>query len=1379
MTDVFSPSAAPAAAAPPGRETPRFLHQFFEKQASARPDQIAIVTPGRIITYKTVEESANRLARYLRARGVGPGCLVGLLLPRSTNVYVGILAILKAGAGYVPLDPDYPKERVSYILNDCKAIFLVTVAELVGKAEFPGSVVLLDAQADDLAKLSADRLTPEETGVSPTDIAYIIYTSGSTGKPKGVEIEHQSVCNLVQVELGLYAVRADDRIFQGFSIAFDASVEEVWMAFAPGATLVIGTSEMMHAGPALSEILTENRITFFSTVPTLLSMLDEDIPTLRILILGGEACPPDLVQRWAKPTRRMFNTYGPTEATVICTSWECVPGKPVTIGPPLPTYTIYLLDENMQRVPPGTPGELYIGGVGVARGYVGRPDLTAERFIANPFSNLGAPPRLYRTGDMGRWTTDGEIEYLGRADTQVKIRGFRVELSEIEAVLLECPLVQAAVVAVHTDPGGMQQLIGYVIIRDGKELEEEAIRSVLRARLPYYMVPTILEPLANFPTLPSGKVDRRSLPAPRPRVAPMSDDPNRQGPRTDLEKQIAEVWEGLFAPRKISIKDDFFLDLGGHSLLAARMTSQLRKNSGLGELAVLDVYKHSTIASLAAHVEKRRQAAAAKAQDPTSPSPDDAGPSQFHPISPRTHRLCGLAQLPALYVILASVSLQLLVPYLTYTLMVAARRPIPETLLVSLASAMASYPLMLLVSIIVKWVVIGRFQPGFYPLWGTYYYRWWLVKSILAVVPKRFLAGTPLLNIYYRLLGADIGKSVYLGTDEALAFDLLHIGDGAHIGPETSITGCVVEDGLLKIGHIDIGKNCFVGARCVLRPGAIMSEGSSLEDLSLLRSENRIRAGKRRYGSPAVPLSDNQAPVRSRDSFQASATRRMLFGLFAGLGVFAFPAIILAAIVPGMLFLEALARSLRGNWYFAFIPLVAIWFVLLFLGEIALLKWLLLGRVKPGRYPLYGWFHLRKWFIDHLLDLVLDVLLPIHASLYQTPWFRLLGAKIGRHAELSTAVHFSPDLMTVGEGSFVADSVSFGSARVDGGYLTIAETRIGNKTFIGNSSLLPGGANVGDDCLIGVLSTTPLEVEEAARSGVTWIGSPAFVLPRRQQSTEFAQEQTFKPTTKLRTQRALIEAIRILLPLSCVIALTCILMNVLVSLHRVAPLAVVLLVAPLVFAACGVAACLFAIAVKWLVIGRYKPREAPLWSPFVWATELASNICEWLGDIYLVRYLLGTPHVCWFFRLLGARIGRRVYMDTTEMTEYDLVEIGDEVALNDTCTLQTHLFEDRVMKLSYVRIGNRCTIGAGATVLYDTYMADGSSLEELSLLMKGEVLPAGTAWTGIPAIPATKSAEDEVYSTLVRAQPEGLRTVAASGETMSRVRQQKGEAHAR
>src|ERR1051325_8125893 len=400
------------------------LHQLFEAQTDARPDHVAIECGDVRLTYRELDRSANRLAQHLRKFRVGRGSCVALLLERSADVFVALLAVMKAGAAYVPLDPDCPPERVKYILCDCKVRAVLTTTALATRCgKTPARVIRLDRDRKTIARCSAARLVSAKGGARPNDLCYVIYTSGSTGRPKGVQVEHRSVCNFVRGEGRLFGVRPSDRVYQGLSIAFDASVEEVWLAFFAGATLVVATPEIARSGPDLARHLTAARITVVSTVPTPFSMLEEDVPTLRLLIFGGEACPPDLVRRWAKPGRRIINTYGPTEATVTATSAELDPNKPVTLGRPLPNYFAYVLDDSLQPLPPGEPGELHIGGIGLARGYVGRPDLTREKFLANPFAKNGEAPRIYKTGDRVRWTADGELEFLGRVDSQVKLRG--------------------------------------------------------------------------------------------------------------------------------------------------------------------------------------------------------------------------------------------------------------------------------------------------------------------------------------------------------------------------------------------------------------------------------------------------------------------------------------------------------------------------------------------------------------------------------------------------------------------------------------------------------------------------------------------------------------------------------------------------------------------------------------------------------------------------------------------------------------------------------------------------------------------------------------------------------------------------------------------
>jgi non-ribosomal peptide synthetase-like protein len=1314
------------------------LHEIFEAQADARPENVAVVFGREETTYASLESRANRLARHLRSRGVGRGSVVAMLLRRSVNAYAAILGILKSGAAYVPIDPEYPADRVAYILGDSGAEALVTTADLARRhAEFGGAVVSVDADRDAIAAQMPTRLAREESRVSSRDLCYIIYTSGSTGRPKGVMIEHHNAWRLVQAEGQIYAARSDDRVYQGASLAFDLSVEEVWLAFHAGATLVAATPEMERAGPDLSRLLTESGVTVLSSVPTLISMLDEDVPTLRLLILGGETCPERLVARWARPGRRLVNTYGPTETTVIATYAELLLGRPVTIGRAVPGYRVYLLDNSLQPAPRGQAGEICIGGAGVARGYVGLSAETRARFVPDPFAPADeADARIYRSGDLGRLDDDDNLEFLGRVDGQVKIRGFRIELSEIESMLLQADGLRAAACAVREDVAGIQQLVGYVVPGDSP-VDEERLRSYLRSHLPAYMVPALIETVTDLPLLPSGKLDRASLPAPRARRA-AKDAAGR--PLTITERRIAKVWKDLFSPLPVSLDDHFFHDLGGHSLFAARVVSELRKNPRFARLSVTDVYEHPTIASLASALD----AAAPRTQ--LSDTEASTESRDVVPTSEGRHFLAGVLQSVGLYFVFGLRGLHWITPYLVFFLLLEYELSVGESAAWAAVCEIAVFPLLILVAVTAKWLVLGRVRPGRYPLWGGYYLRWWFAQAMVASVPANYLAGTPLLPLFYRLLGARIGRDVYIGTERFAAFDLISIGDGASVDDDASLFGQTVEDGELVIGPVTVGRKCFVGTRAVLREGTVMEDGARLEDLSLLPSGARIPAGETWAGSPARRVSfSNPAPLPpapARGPLRRAATA----ALYAAL-VLVMPILLLGAFVPGMAILMHLDPIEQPLVYLAAAPLVGASFVLLSTTELALLKWLLVGRVRAGTYPLHGGFYVRNWMSDQLRALSHNTLGPLHATLYMAPWYRLLGAKLGRFVELSTATSMTPDLLEIGDGGTVADEASLGAGRVEGGWMTLAPTRVGRRAFIGNSAVVPAGADLGDGSLVGVLSLAPPPTREGAKPGAGWLGSPPRLLPRREASAGFTEGRTYCPPRRLVLTRAAVEVLRITLPPAGFILVTAAVITAALSLWHSIGAGATLGLLPLVYGACCAIAIAAVALVKWIVVGRYRPFVRPLWSTFVWRLEFVNALYEFFATPLALLALQGTPLLPWYFRLLGARIGRRVYMHTTGLLEWDLVEVGDRVALNDDCVLQTHLFEDRILKGSSLYIGADCAVGAGSVLLYDSKMEDGVRLDAISLLMKGETLPAGTAWAGLPAVwrgGAKRSGDDQL-----------------------------------
>ena len=1328
-TPVLSP--APIAPRTPPYDTAPYardemLHEVFAATAAAFPHATALrlATPDvestrkSVLTYAELHCRASQFARYLAGRGVRRGDRVVICLPRGLDQYMSVLGVLQAGAAYVPVDWATPQERVDYIAAESEAFAVVTTAERAG--DFPASlpnVIAVDAALGDVAALPTEPLTRADMGAEPEDAAYLIYTSGSTGRPKGVVIRHRNACFQIRSEASILGVTAVDRVYAGASLAFDISVEEMWAAFLNGAELLIGSEALAKAGPDLALALEAQGVTVWCPVPSLLSVLDQDVASARIINVGGEACPPELVRRWARPGRRMLNTYGPTETTVTATWTELVPGRPVTIGTPLPGFTAWIVDDQLLPVPAGTEGELVIGGPAVGLGYLHREELTAEKFVTAPFAGPdGAPHRVYRTGDLTRLTADGEIDFLGRIDTQVKIRGYRVELGEIEAAIADDAAVAQAVVNLYHEEDGSELLVAFLAPRSGASVDLDRIRSALAERLPAYMRPNAYEVRKHLPTLISGKVNRKALERPR-RIE--VEARRLEPPATPTEAALLAVWRESLVQPAISVEDDFFEDLGGHSLRAAKMVSLARATPRLASISIQDLYAAPSIRKLAARLDAARPAGAAAARPP----------EPFHPIPQLRRTLCVIAQTLALIPIFATAGVQWIFPYLAYTTLASDQdRLLP--LLVAGGAFVVLPPLVLIASIAVKWLVIGRYKAGDYPLWGAYYFRWWFVRRFLAIVPVQFLAGTPIMRLYYRLLGADIGPGAFLGLNDIDAADLVSIGAGAVISEGAVLATVSVERGLLRIGRVDIGDGASLGALAVVGRNASLGVDAALEDLSALPAGEHVPDGETWTGSPAVRtgLTPPRPPVETPGWLRLALVN---LGL-----LLAAPLLPLAAVIPiapGLIAMIEIDWRTSDYTYMALSPVLALVYVLAMCLLTIVVKWGLLGRVKPGRYSLWSWFYVRFWFVRQLGLLALELLHPIYATLYVRPWYKALGAKVGARAEISTATSVVHDLIEIGEESFIADGVVFGAGKAEPGAINLQTTRIGRRTFIGNSGLLPAGADVGEEVLIGVLSKPPQD-GTALQNGSTWFGSPAIRLPHRQSFAVFDEGARFRPSRRLIATRLAIEYVRITLSLTVFIALFSALLSIVGDISNARHAALWIgLAFPFLYIWFAVAAGAFVVALKWLVAGRYEPVTKPLWSPFVWRTELVTSTYENLVVPLLLEPLRGTPWINIYLRLMGCRIGKRVFTDTTDITEYDLVSVGDDAALNENAGLQTHLFEDRVMKVSGVEIGARATVGSLAIVLYDGVIEDDAQLGDLSVLMKGERLPAGTSWEGSPA----------------------------------------------
>ncbi|WP_366934966.1 non-ribosomal peptide synthase/polyketide synthase [Pyxidicoccus fallax] len=574
------------------------VHSLFEAQVRRAPDALAASFEGSRLTYAQLDQRANQLAHALRRRGVGPEVRVALSVERSLDIVVGLLGILKAGGAWVPVDPLLPRERLAFLLEDSGAAVLVTQSALLDR--YP-EAHRARALCLDTERLEHESTEAPATGVAPSHLAYLLYTSGSTGTPKGTAIEHRSVANLVTHEAVAYGIGPGSRVLQFANLSFDLSVEEIFTTLCSGGTLVLAPLEKLMPGAPLQKLLRDEALTVVSLTPAALAATSpEGLTELRTVISGGEALPAEVVARWA-PGRRFINSYGPTEATVVATLTECVAdGRVPSIGRPLANVRTYVLDARGEPVPVGVKGELYLGGVAVARGYAGRPELTAERFVPDPFAaEVEAGARMYRTGDVVRWREDGTLEFVGRADAQVKVRGFRIELGEVESALAKLPAVREAVVVAREDGPGGKRLVGYVVAREGVQTDGATLRTSLKETLPEYMVPAAVVVLPALPLTANGKVDRKALPAPD--LSAAGGRPDFVAPRTPTEAQLANIWSAVLEVERVGVHDNFF-ELGGHSLMATQAISRMRTAFGV-ELPLRDLFESPTLETLAARVD--------------------------------------------------------------------------------------------------------------------------------------------------------------------------------------------------------------------------------------------------------------------------------------------------------------------------------------------------------------------------------------------------------------------------------------------------------------------------------------------------------------------------------------------------------------------------------------------------------------------------------------------------------------------------------------------------------------------------------------------------------------------------------------------------------
>ncbi|GGX64392.1 Pls/PosA family non-ribosomal peptide synthetase [Streptomyces hiroshimensis] len=1286
------PRAVYEGAPPP---PPRTLLDVLDATAARHPGAPALDVAGPsgtsrdVLTYRALCDEVARRADFLHRAGIGPGDRVGVRIPSGTaDLYLAILAVLRCGAAYVPVDADDPDERAATVFREAG------VCAVLG----PGGR---------LSPTAARPAGAPPRPVLPGDDAWIIFTSGSTGAPKGVAVTHRSAAAFADAEAALFLRDAPlgpgDRVLAGLSVAFDASCEEMWLAWRHGACLVPAPRALVRAGHELGPWLAERGITVVSTVPTLAALWPpETLARVRLLIVGGEACPPGLVTRFAVPGREMWNTYGPTETTVVACAARLLPGEPVRIGLPLDGWRLAVVDEAGEAVPHGAEGELVIAGAGTAR-YLD-PAKDADRFRPSPA--LG-DPRTYRTGDLVRADPEGLV-FAGRADDQIKLGGRRVELGEIDAALGALPGVRGAAAAVRSTPAGGHILVGYVVPDAGYRRQEA--RALLAERLPAALVPVLTE-VADLPTRTSGKVDRDALPWPLPEPAETGAETGAQtgGDLHGTAARLADLWELHLGTRPAAGSD--FTALGGTSLTAARMASALREHHP--GVSVAGLYRHPVLRDMAAHLDSLAAPA----------PPQGAAGRAVRPV----RRRAGAAQIlvqTALFGVAGLRGVVALAAADNVLGLLAPRQWAPHTswwLVLAGWLLLFSAPARLAVGAAAARLLTRGIAPGAYPRGGRVHIRLWAAERAVASFGVPALLGTPWAARYARALGCTTGRGVALHAMPPVT-GLATLADGCAVEPESDIAGWWLDGDDLHIGRVTVGAGARAGHRSMMMPGATLHPGAELAPGACLDGD--APAGERWEGSPARPAGRAE-PVPPQGPATPSLRAKAAYALTLA----AMPLLPFTAALPALAGTYYLVKDCTTLMSVALLLLAAVpvltvvgslcW-ALLVAGAVRLL-----GRgIRPGDHPLWGAVAWRAWLVTRLLDGTRSSLFPLYASLATPVWLRLLGARVGRRAEISTVLPL-PSLLTVGDGAFLADDTLVAPYELRGGRLRLGTAHIGRRAFVGNSGTVGPGRSVPDHALIGVLSDAP----EHSEPGTSWLGRPAMPLPRV--ATAADAHRTFEPPRRLVAARAAVELCRVL-PLMAGFALAeLVLLGEQDALTSGGPLLAAAVGAPLLLAA-GLAAGLTTTAAKWLLVGRFTAGEHPLWSSFVWRNELYDTFVETLAVPWLAGPFTGTPVLNWWLRSLGARLGRGVWCDTHWLPETDLVSLGDGATVGRGCVLQTHLFHDRIMRMDTVRLAAGASLGPHGIVLPGSTVGAGASIAPASLVMRGETVPAGTRWAGNP-----------------------------------------------
>jgi non-ribosomal peptide synthetase-like protein len=1321
-------------------DDPSLLHQFFDRAVDQWPERIAVdVPPGigrpdrRFVTYRELQQQSDKLAALLSTLVTGE-CVVAILLARrSEHLYSSQLAVLKAGAAYTCIDPAFPDEQVRDILKDADAVALLTNNAGLVRAKSLG----FSGQVYDVAELTnpaGDAVVdpPIRSWLAPSSLAYIIYTSGTTGRPKGVMIEHGSISNLVSADLREFDLSTEDRVGQNSSPAYDSSVEEIWLAFAAGATVVVMDDDTTRMGPDLVPWLRSEGITVFCPPPTLLRTTGCDdplsaLPDLSFLYVGGEALPDDVADRWARG-RRLVNGYGPTECSVTAVRARIREGQPITIGRPVRGLQAWVLNEMLEEVDDGQRGELCIGGIGLARGYRNRPELTAKKFPVH--SRLG---RIYRTGDLVHRDPDGSFFYHGRIDSQVKLRGYRVELEAIEAKLAECEGVREAACRVQQN-GSLQMLVAFVVPEDGHKPKFDDLKKSLLKALPAYMVPSRFAILDDLPTTVGGKLNRHALPLLETQDAQR--DKRKVSPRSLMEEKVeAAFCEVLRLNSGVDIHDDFFNDLGGDSLNAAELISLLRNDPATASITVRDLYEARSVAELAkrAHVDEIAD----------EMFEDDPAQSTGHPFLATSVQIIWLLIGLVLGSLAAYLAAFHALPFLLRGLGL-----VPFLLLSPLLvfmSLVVYTPVALLNAVMMKRLLIGRYRPLRAPVWGSFYVRNWMVQQAVRIIPWRLFQGTVFQIAALRALGARIGSRVHIHGGVNLlqgGWDLLEIGDDVTLSQDAAVRLVALDDGHMIVGAISLGEGSTLDVRAGVSGDTILEPEAFLTALSNLAGGGVIPRGERWDGIPAMPA--GQSPPRPAlpagerivSPFRhgiALVAARLGFWLIAGLAL-VLPAIGLALFheVDANDFLSWLSSPSHSLSVLAAAFMMVTLPVPLTVG-IQALAMRAMGRISPGVISRWGYGYMRVCLKTRIVQSAGEWL---SGTLFWPLWLRLAGMKIGRGCEISTIIDVVPELIEIGNESFFADGIYLSGPRVHRGTVTLAETRLGENTFLGNHVVVPAGQRLPDNVLIGICTVAD---DTVIRRDTAWFGHAPFELPRRE-VIEFDRRLTHDPSLIRYIDRVFWELLRSALLVVPLLILPVWFHFLEAAKGKVSGQLFFVAVVPLVSLATVASLCLLVLVLKWGLLGRVRPGMHAFWS--CWCSRWDFLYVAWAFYAYgPLSFLEGTLLLSWYLRAMGARIGRRVILGGgfAQVVDPDMLQFEDGATVS--CQFQAHTFEDRVLKIDRVMIRRRATLGSGTVLLYGADIGARTQVAPHSVVMKRESLLPGHSYSGCPTRPV-KSRQD-------------------------------------